>query len=211
MNGSAGMVKNWITMGVVSGLLVSILYPALIFVPMPAVLQVVLIMAFGPLLGLSSVGLLHFISLYKKTIAPLVAVISNIIAGVLITSMLLIQSAIRSSKPDTFDVSSKWAWKSINQVHLGVDVAWDVYIFLGTFLFAVSMFNHPKFGKAFSISGIVISLLLIAFNAISFPIPPANSGLIDMGPFVGLWYLAVTIAIIKNFKWIESQQRLKET
>jgi len=198
------LTKSWIKLGIVAGLLVSFIYPSLMFIPMPSVLQVFLIMAFGPLLGLASVGLYYFITLDKKTLSSTVAVISNIIAGVLITSMLLVQIAIRSSKPDSFDISSKWAWKSLNQVHLGLDIAWDVYIFLGTFLFAISMFRNPKFGKIFSAIGIVISLLLIIFNAISFPAPPGDSGLIDLGPFVGLWYFAATVIMIVNFKGISS-------
>jgi hypothetical protein len=207
MTQESDLTKNWITLGIIAGLLVSFIYPSLMFIPMPSVLQVFLIMAFGPLLGLASVGLYYFITLDKKTLSSTVAVMSNIIAGVLITSMLLVQIAIRSSKPDSFDISTKWAWKSLNQVHLGLDVAWDVYICLGTFLFAITMFRNPKFGKMFSIIGIVISLLLIIFNAISFPTPPADSGLIDLGPFVGLWYFAATVIMIVNFKGIWAQQR----
>jgi len=199
--------KNWITLGIVAGLLASFIYPSLIFIPMPSVLQVFLIMAFGPLFGLASVGLYYFLALDKKTLSSMVAVISNIIAGVLITAMLLVQIAIRSSKPDTFDLSNKWAWKSLNQVHLGLDLAWDVYVFLGTFLFAISMFRNPKFGKIFSAVGIVISLLLIIFNGVSFPTPPADSGLIDLGPLVGIWYFAATVIMILNFKGIWAQQR----
>jgi len=59
----------------------------------------------------------------------------------------------------------------------------------------------------FSTIGIVISLLLIIFNAISFPTPPADSELIDLGPFVGLWYFAATVIMIVNFKGIWTQQR----
>lgn len=198
----SNLTKSWIRLGIVAGLLVSVIYPLLMLTPMPFVLQVFLIMAFGPLLGLASVGLYYFLALEKKSLSSIVTVISNIIAGVLITAMLLVQIAIRSSKPDSFDPSSKWVWKSLNQVHLGLDVAWDVYIFLGTFLFAISMFRNPKFGKIFSGVGIMISLLLIIFNGVSFPTPPADSGLIDLGPFVGLWYFAATVIMILNFKKI---------
>jgi len=159
-------------------------------------------MAFGPLLGISSVGLYYFITLHKKTVSASIAVVANVIAGIMITTMLLVQMAIRASKPETIHDSVSWVWSSINRVHLGLDVAWDGYIFLGTFLFAITMFNHPKFGKIFSISGIIISIALIILNAIPFPVPPANSGLIDLGPLVGLWYLAATINIIIKYKWI---------
>lgn len=205
MNQKADLIRNWIKLGVICGLLVSVIYPSLIFVPMPALMQVLLAMAFGPLLGISSVGLYHFITLHKATISAAVAVIANVIAGVLITSMLLVQMAIRSSKPEVIPNSVDWVWKSINKIHMGLDVAWDVYIFLGTFLFAISVFSHPKLGRTFSVIGLTISISLIALNAISFPDPPAGSGLVDVGPLVGLWYLAVTISIIRNYKWVETR------
>ncbi|MCW8824704.1 MAG: hypothetical protein OQK63_11460, partial [Ignavibacteriaceae bacterium] len=88
---------------------------------------------------------------------------------------------------------------------LGLDVAWDVYIFFGTLLFAISMFRHPKLGKILSITGIIISVIMIILNAVSFPVPPANAGLIDLGPLIGLWYLVVTLFIIFNFKWVDEQ------
>jgi len=197
--------KKWIKLGIICGLAVSIIYPALIFIPLPEVVQTFLVMLFGPLLALSSAGLYHFIILHKKSLAATAAVASNIIAGVLITTMLLVQIAIRSSRPLKLDEANKWAWESVNRVHLGLDVAWDVYIFFGTLLFAISMFNHPKFGKIIPSAGIIISLLLFIFNAVSFPVPPSDAGLIDVGPFVGLWYFVVTLLIIFNLKWVDEQ------
>jgi len=197
--------RQWIKLGVICGLIVSFIYPALNFIPLPEVAQVFLIMVFGPLLAFSSAGLYYFISLHKKSLSVTAALVSNIIAGVLVMTMLLVQIAIRSSRPEVIDEASVWIWKSINQVHLGLDVAWDVYIFFGTLLFAISMFRHPKLGKILSITGIIISVIMIILNAVSFPVPPANAGLIDLGPLIGLWYLVVTLFIIFNFKWVDEQ------
>ena len=202
------LTKKWIQLGIISGLLVSFIYPALIFIPLPELVQTFLIMLFGPLLALSSAGLYHFIILDKKSVSVTAALVSNIIAGVLITTMLLVQVAIRSSRPAELNEDISWIWKSINQVHLGLDVAWDVYIFFGTLFFAISAFSHPKLGKIISVTGIIISILLIVLNAVSFPVPPADAGLIDVGPLVGLWYLAVTILIIINLKWVDEQLKL---
>jgi len=197
--------KKWIKLGIICGLVVSIIYPALIFIPLPEVVQTFLVMLFGPFLALSSAGLYHFITLHKKSLSVTAALVSNIIAGVLITTMLLVQIAIRSSQPPVIDETSKWIWESINRVHLGLDVAWDVYIFFGTFLFAVSMFKHPKLGKIVSLIGIIISVMMIILNAVSFPVPPGDAGLIDLGPLVGIWYLVVTILIIFNLKWVDER------
>lgn len=119
--------------------------------------------------------------------------------------MLLVQVAIRSSHPEEISDTSNWIWTSLNRVHLGLDASWDVYIALGTLLFALSMFNHPKLGKIISISGLLISVALIILNAISFPVPPSNAGLFDLGPIVGLWYFIITLMIIFRLKWVDEK------
>ena len=197
--------KTWIRNGIICGILVSFVYPALIFVPMPFTLSVFLICLFGPLLSLASVGLYVFLRLHRKTISASIGIVSNIIAGVLITAMLLVQQAIRYSKPDSIENALNWTWRSINQVHLGLDVSWDVYIFIGTLCFAISMFKHPKLGKLFSLSGVLISVTMIVFNILTFPVPPGDAGLFDLGPLVGLWYLIVTIKILLYYKWIDNR------
>jgi len=158
----------------------------------------------GILLSLASAGLYYFIQIHKKTITAKIALFSNIIAGALLTQMFLVQLAIKSSRPELIEEASKWIWDSINHIHYGLDVAWDVYIFLGTILFAISVFQHPKLGRIFSIIGILISLLMIITNIISFPIPPSRE-FIDFGPLIGLWYLGITIKITFSKKWIHQQ------
>jgi len=205
MSSDTSLIRNWIKVGIISGLLVSVVYPSLIFIPMPQFLQVILIMAWGPFLGLAAVGLYYFLQLHHKTVSLQIAVISQIIAGVLVTTMLLVQVSLNLSRPEVIEPASKWIWISMHHIQLGIDVAWDVFIFLGSILFALNMYNHPKFGKLFSLSGILISLLLIGFNIATFPTPPAEAGLIDFGPLLGLWGLAVTINIVARYKWIDTQ------
>ncbi len=198
------LILSWINIGIICGFLVSIIYPLLQFIS-NLTLGVVLAVLMGILLSLASVGLYYFVSIYKKTITSIIAVISNIIAGTLLTQMFLVQLAIKSSKPVLIEESNKWIWQSLNHIHYGLDVAWDVYIFIGTLLFAINAFYHPKLGKTFSIAGILISLSMIITNIVAFPIPPSSLGVIDFGPLIGLWYLAITIKITVSKKWIHLQ------
>jgi hypothetical protein len=194
------IIINWIKTGIICGFLVSIVYPLLLFVS-DLFLGVFLAASMGILLSLASAGLYYFIRIYKEDITSKIALISNIIAGAILTQMLLVQLAIQTSRPETLDESIKWVWISINNIHLGLDVAWDVYIFLGTLLFAISIFKHPKLGKIFAAAGILISLLMIITNLISFPIPPSDE-YFDFGPLIGLWYLGITIKIAFSQKWV---------
>jgi hypothetical protein len=90
-------------------------------------------------------------------------------------------------------------------VQLGLDVSWDVFIAIGTLLFAVNMLNHPRFGKILGSIGALLAILLLGFNLYSFPIPPANVNLIDFGPFVGLWYLVVSVQMLRSLTWAKKE------
>jgi len=205
MSEESKLIKNWIKLGIICGLLSSIIYPSLLFISVPLPFQVSLIMAWGPLLGLSAVGLYYFLALNKKTVSLKIAVTSQIISGVLVTMMLIVQFAVKLSKPDIIDSGSLWAWNSLNHVQLGIDVVWDLFISLSTLLFAINMYNHPKFGKLFSITGSLIAIALICLNILSFPTPPAEVDSFDFGPILGLWGLAVTVVILIKYKWAESK------
>jgi hypothetical protein len=209
MNREKQMILNWIKIGIINGLLVSVIYPLLQFVS-NLVLGVILAISMGLTISLASAGLYYFITLYKRTITAKIGLFSNIIAGTILMQMFLIQLAIKSSRPDIINDSGKWIWNSLNHIHYGLDVCWDVYIFAGTLLFAINAFQHPKLGKLFSVTGVAIASLMIITNVSVFPIPPSSAQLIDFGPFVGLWYLAVTIKILFSYKWIK-QELIKST
>jgi len=161
--------------------------------------------AIGPLLGISSFGLYKFVRIARNTITLQIAVVSNIIAGTLFTMMLVVQMALRFPMLDyigkTGDESVRklvdWIWN----VDLGLDLSWDLFIGLGTFFFAMNMLNHPKLGKILGWTGMVIAAAMLGFNIHTFPDPPGEVGLLDLGPLVGIWYLIVTVQVLRSFKW----------
>ncbi|MGH9369092.1 MAG: hypothetical protein ACRD3M_15625 [Thermoanaerobaculia bacterium] len=52
---------------------------------------------------------------------------------------------------------------------------------------------HCGFGPVFAWSGMLVALLLLGFNIATFPTAPGDAGLVDLGPAVALWYVAVSI------------------
>jgi len=82
-------------------------------------------------------------------------------------------------------------------VQLGMDVAWDIFISLGTLLFGVSMIGDARFGWILGIAGILIAVTLLTLNLWTFPTPPSAKNLVDLGPLLGLWYLVVTVMMIR--------------
>ncbi len=212
------LTLTWIKLSAVAGIIACVIYPLMIAVEMPRLLTVACAAAFGPLLSVASVGLYHLLKLHQKTVTAQIAAGANIIAGSVVNMMLVVQLAISMSMRDYIDQAADAAtkstleliWKAVDKVQLGLDVSWDVFIAIGTLLFAMNMLNHPRFGKILGGIGILLAILLLGFNLYTFPIPPANAELIDFGPFVGLWYLIVSIQTLRSFAWTKRSVGLME-
>ena len=202
----SGLLRQWVLAGIVCGLLATAVYPLLIIVPMPLPLTLAMAAAFGPLLSVASLGLYHFLTAHRRTVTLQLALIFNMIAGTLVSTMLIVQMSVREYMSLRLEEASDEgvrqavieAFSSGDSVQLGLDVAWDVYIALGTALFAVNMLRHPKFGRVVGTAGVVVGALVLVFNFATFPVPPAQAGSLDVGPLVGLWYLAVAILMIRG-------------
>jgi hypothetical protein len=192
---SRDLALRWIRLGVVSGVATCVIYPSLIFIPLPDRVGAALAASWGPLLGIASLGLCRLLQIERRSMSAQLGAVFNIVAGALVTSMLLVQIAagIRAGGEKTSqDLVTVW---------LGLDVAWDIYVGLGTALFAWAMLRHPRFGKSFGIPGLLVAAVLLALNLYTFPQPPAEAGLFDAGPVVGLWYLAVSIQVWRSLGW----------
>ena len=206
------LTLTWIKLGALAGIIACVIYPLMIAVEMPRLLTVACAAAFGPLLSLASVGLYHLLKLHQKTVTTQIAAGANIIAGSIVNMMLIVQLAISYSMQDYLKNAGEeatkstleWIGKVVDKVQLGLDVSWDVFIAIGTLLFAVNMLNHPRFGKILGGAGALLAILLLGFNLYSFPIPPANANLIDFGPFVGLWYLVTSIQTLRSLAWAKN-------
>ena len=186
---------RWIQLGIVAGICASVLYPAVLFLPLPLAATAAIAALLGPAIGIGSLGLRQLIVVHGRKVAANLGSITNFVAGALLTAMLLVQLAVRRATPSTApqeDLVGVW---------LGLDVAWDIYIGLGTIFFATSMLTHPRFRWPFALSGFALGVLVLSLNLYTFPTPPAEAGLIDVGPFVGLWYLAATIQAWRSIAW----------
>jgi hypothetical protein len=201
--------KKWIKTGLICGFLTMVIYPTMLFVSLPVQLTLVLACSFGFLFMIASIGLYKFISLNQKTVSLQLGVLFNIIGCSVVTMMLTIQLALFHLKQNPgIEITKEmknYIFQFPNTIQLGLDVVWDIFLGVGTILLAFNMFSHPRLGKILSISGVLITLALLVLNIYSFPIPPGESGSIDLGPLVALWYLAVIIRIAMSFKLVDEK------
>ena len=193
------IIRQWTIMSIITGLGAVISYTLIVILSGPYIAQVILASAFGPCLAAASLGLYHVLEESGNPVILQLAVSFNVVGAAIFTTMLLVQLAINHQlhsvgNETTNPTSLRTAMVG---VQLGMDVAWDIFISLGTLLFAISMLKDPRFGWVLSIAGILIAVALLILNVWTFPTPPASKNLVDLGPLLGIWYLAVTIMMIR--------------
>jgi hypothetical protein len=205
MEGGAKMSTEyqiqWITAGIVGGIFAAVLYPTLLIVPGPSALITVVASFLGLSIGVGSLGLMKIIALNRASVPGVIGAISNFTAGAIFTAMALVQLAVKQVAINT----GATVGAQLEAVWLGLDVAWDVYIGVGTIFFGWAMLRHPRFRWFFGVPGILLGCFLIILNLLPFPTPPSSAGSIDLGPFVGLWYLAATIQTWRSLGWAKTQ------
>ena len=197
---SAGLIQahnlSTIRLGIVAGVFACLAYPLAAFVSLPKLATTGLIACFGPALAVASYGLRRLLDLEKPLLSSALGLLMNVLAGGLFSAMGLVQLAVR------YSAGGDKVTPPFVAIWLGLDVAWDAYVGFGTICFSLAMWKHPRFGRIFAISGIAVAIALLALHLYTFPAPPQNAGLIDLGPALGLWYLVVTIQMWRSLSWV---------
>ena len=195
-------LTGWTNIAVAAGLLACFSYPLMVYVPLPRLAQVTMGATFGPSLAVASVALARVLQERRRAPSIELAAILNSLAGALVTAMIIVQLAINYSRAPAADEQlTDLLTRRIWDVVLGLDVAFDVFIGLATLLFALNMLGDPRFGKVIGWAGASISVfLLLGANFYFFPDPPRQHGFPEIGIFVGLWYLAVVLLIVRSVR-----------
>ncbi len=206
--------RSWVKVGAICGLFSAGFYMLLNIpnLPIPTVMIRVIFFAVGVLGVISVGGLYHLIKKHRNSVMLQQAVLLSIIAFVLLALMAVSQETIEAFRAESISVAQGEQarelqvniWKAVDSVQLAMDIAFDIFYTLTFIFYSILMFRHPRFGKIFGVSGVLIFSLLLLFNLYSFPHPPASNGLIDLGPITGLWSLAVIIQSLRSLKWMDS-------
>lgn len=201
-----GETRNWMRLAVITGLATLGAYFVAILVPLPSLrLSYLAFMIFGPLFCTTIFALRMYLKEDHPTIALDVGAMLLIIAGAINTLMAAMQGALRiyfddlphgDAVAETAHTAWKMAFHSGNALQLGADMAWDVFVLSGVVVLGIALIRHPRFGPWFGWSAIVLGAAGLVLNSATFPTPPAQGDLVDVGPFVGLWFGAVTIRVL---------------
>ena len=191
--------RQWALVSIITGIGAVLTYTLITILSGPYVAIVILASAFGPLLAAASLGLYHVLAESGNPVILQLATMFNILGAAAFTMMALVQLAIQYQLQSLGEGAENLAAlrTSLVGVQLGLDVAWDIFISLGTLLFATSMVRDARFGWIIGIVGILIAIALLVLNLWTFPIPPAEKNFVDLGPLLGIWYLITTILMIR--------------
>jgi hypothetical protein len=198
----------------VSGFLAVLSYALISAAPLTSAQGLVVACVFGPALVCASLGLYHVLRAHRRTVSLDLGLVANVAAGVTVTLMLFAQLGLKrwfevqfgAGSTDSSERALQAAFEAGNGLQLGLDVAWDLFLSLGTILLAANMWNHPRFGRPLAVSGCVIAVALAIANLAVFPEPPGQAGSIDLGPLIGLWYLIVTVRLAMSRGWAANHE-----
>ena len=185
--GSGAVDRAWALATAVAGLAGNASYLLLVMVPASAPVQVVLLTGFAFGLAVASLGLHHVVGMRVAPRLSLAATAANLMAVPMLMAMVLVQKAVKTAVPRP-DAAFTAIW-------LGLDVAWDLFVGIGTLLYALCMVFDRRFRYGLGLPGLAVAALFLILNVTTFPTPPAEAGLFDAGPLVGLWYLAVSVSV----------------
>ncbi len=188
--------------GAISGILSIIFYiSAAAFSFLPDEISRLLGFTFPLLWIIAYMGLYSFLKKYAHTASLEIGYIFGIIGGVIACCLIVVQQAnfmwhevaMETALSEEAKALYKASFRGTNRVQAGLDVAFDIFITIAWFLFGINIARNPSFNKILGWTGSLIASVLLIFNMYSFPNAPAESGLIDLGPLLGLWALVFNI------------------
>jgi hypothetical protein len=212
---SRSLAEVRVRLGVVCGALAVVAYALTQAVSLPLLPTLLLVCSFGPLLAIGSAGLWELLRSHRRSATLDIGLVANISAGVTVTLMFLAQLGLKAwfdaglggSAQHVTPVVAEAAFQAGNGIQLGLDVAWDLFLAIGTAMLAWNMRGHPRFGQAYAATGLLLAAGLITLNLLAFPENPGRAGSIDLGPLIGLWYLWVTLRMAWSLRWAKEHAR----
>jgi|GEM_PF-508634 len=204
---AVALSRTWIRGGLAAGVVAMADYMLLQLLPGPELLLLLLAAAFAPLLAAGAVGLYQVAALHRPGVALQLGTAAVAVAGVVFTLMGLVQLAGRASLASALAAGSEAgaAGRALEAVRRGLDVGWELGFALGAVLVAWALLRHPRFGWLYAVPGILAGLAVMTVAFLAFPEEPTVAGLLDLGPLLALWWLAVTARAILSREWVEER------
>ena len=186
--------------GAIAGILSILFYFMAAVLPfLPDSISRLLGFTFPLLWIISFMGLFKFLKKENHSPTLEIAYLFGVIGAAIACSFIVVQqanfmwhdAAMETANSEETKSLLRATFRGANRVQAGLDVAFDIFITISWFLFGLNIAKNSKFNKLLGWLGSLIAFGLLTLNLITFPNAPAEAGLFDLGPFLGLWTLVV--------------------
>lgn len=183
-----------------AGILGVLAYLLAIFIPWPesqfGTSAALLVISAFPILSIIFChGLCEYIAAAAPGPAVRLGFAFAVAAFATVLAMIIVQLAVGAALPEIareLDAPVRRALaRGLRMIDLGLDVAWDMLIGVALVCLGWAMRPRRGLGPGWGIPAMLLGVALIALNAATFPWPPGDRGLIDIGPLIGLFILAL--------------------
>lgn len=147
-----------------------------------------------------SYGLYSFVAAERDSTANRLALVFAITAFTTVLSMIVVQLAVGAGIGEITqgldEQTAKALRRGLRMIDLGLDVAWDMLIGTALIFSGAAIRRRSGLGPGWAMPSVVLGVALIALNAATFPWPPGDRGLIDVGPFIGLFVIGLATRLM---------------
>jgi len=199
--------RRALLMGLVSGSAAIVMYLSRTFLPLPHAISIGAYILFGPALVFAFIGLFPLYRRPEPTLAAYVATVTGILAGAINMMFAVVQlNNLHFLRPlianaPTPELKAEWQHilRGVFTVQNGLNFTMDFFLDLSAFLWAFVMWRHPAFGKWVSILSVALVGPHFVMKFLTFPTPPAEAGMFDAGPLVGIWFTVMTVMATTHY------------
>lgn len=158
------------------------------------------VVAAWPVLSIVYVyGLYDFVAAERPSAANRLAFIFAVAGFTTVLGMIVVQLAVDSGFGDAARGLEPGAAAAVKRglrlIDQGLDVSWDLLIGTSLVFSGVAARGRRGLGPGWGYPLVALGAGLIALNVATFPWPPASRGLFDIGPFIGLFEIALALRL----------------
>jgi hypothetical protein len=155
-----------------------------------------LVVSAWPILSIVySYALYSFVAAERESAANRLALIFAALAFTTVLAMIVVQLAVGAAIGEiTSGLDPQLARalrRGLRMIDLGLDVAWDMLVGTALIFSGVAMRRRSGLGPGWAVPSVLLGAALVVLNAATFPWPPGDRGLIDIGPLIGLFVMAL--------------------
>lgn len=199
-------------MGTAFGTSALVLYLARSFPPLPDRLATYCYLLFGPCLVLAFFGWWPFMERAGAILRARVATVFGIIAGatnmmfavVQMNNLYYLRLKIAAAESEALAGEWKRILVGVLTVQNGLNFTMDFFLDVAAFCYASILWREGALGRALALLSVLLVGPHFFMKLGTFPEPPAEAGLFDGGPLVGVWFLLTTLYVSR---WCWQQRR----